>query len=472
MVVGNVPEAADFVVIGAGPGGYAAALHAARAGRNVMLIDKDGDAGVGGVCLNVGCIPSKALIEAADLYHRAKASQSMGIPKLTGPFDPATFQAWRNQVTEGLTSGVRGLLRGASVTVVAGQATLTEPNVLVVSTPDDQARFVQFKSLVLATGSTPTPIEALPYDGVNILDSTGFLGLERLPETLAVVGGGYIGVELGTAAAKLGVHVTLVEFESRLLPQLEPALAGPVQRRLEALGVDVLTGTAALGFDPGALRVRTGSGPEASVLAEKVLVATGRTPNTTGMGLEVLGVPAAGGILPVGSDRRLTDRVAAIGDITPGPALAHKASAEALVAVDALNGVQTGFEPAAIPAIVFSDPEIASVGATFDDAKSQGVDAAQTRVPLGASGRAATLGTSNGLLQVVHDKADGAILGVHIASPHASELIAEATLAIEMGATLEDLSLTIHPHPTLGEQFAEASHLALGHPLHTAPPRK
>lgn len=457
MVVGNVPEAGDFVVVGAGPGGYEAALNAAAAGRRVMLIDRDGKAGVGGVCLRVGCIPSKALIESADLNYRARHSAAMGVPPTTGSFSMDAFQTWKAEVIGGLTQAVSGLLRRAGVELVAGIVALTEPNVLVIDTPDDQARFVQFKSLVLATGSTPSALPALPFDGERILDSTALLELTSLPQSLAVVGGGYVGLELGTAMAKLGVAVTVIEAETRLLPAMAEALAAPVQRRLRQLGVTVMTGAWAAGYTATTLQVDTAGGTQVAVSAEKILVAVGRRANTAQLGLEVLNPSFTDDLVLVGEDRRISANVAAIGDITPGPALAHKASAEAAVAVAALCGETVAFEPAAIPVIVFSDPEIASTGLSLTQANDAGLDAKATRLPLAASGRAATLGHREGFTEIIHDRDGGRIIGVHIASPHASELIAEAVLAIEMGVTLEDLALVIHPHPTLSEQLAQAA---------------
>jgi dihydrolipoamide dehydrogenase len=468
MVVGNVPDPADLVVIGAGPGGYAAALHAARAGRKVTLVERDGAAGIGGVCLNTGCIPSKALIEAAELNHRSRHSAHMGVPQVSGAFSLGQFQKWKNDVIGGLTNGVRGLLANAGVEIVAGIAAVTDPNILVISTPDDQARFLQFKGLIIATGSSPIALPGLPFDNDAILDATGLLALTELPNTLAVVGGGYIGLELGTAMAKLGVKVSIVEAQSALLPGLDPSLSQPLMRRLSALGVKVHLNSKAAGHENGQLQLdNDGKGGE-SVAAAKVLVAIGRSANTAALGLEVFGTKLDKGIIQVGADRRITDRVAAIGDITPGPALAHKASAEAAIAVQALCGERVAFEPAAIPAIVFSDPEIASAGLTLDEAAQAGYDAAAARIPLTASGRAATLGAREGFAQLIHEQGSGAILGAHIASPHASELIAEAVLAIEMGVTVEDLALTIHAHPTLSELSAEAAHLAIGHPLHVS----
>ena len=456
MVVGNVPEAADFVVIGAGPGGYTAALDAAHRGRKVMLIDRAGEAGVGGVCLNVGCIPSKTLIESADLYHRAAHAENQGLPPVDGPFDLERFQTFRARVVSSLAGGVRAQLQAANVEIIAGTVTLTDSHVLVINTPDNQARFVQFKSLVIATGSSPIELPGLPFSA-QVVDSTAFLAQTSLPKNLLVVGGGYIGLELGTAAAKLGVSVTIVEAETRLLPAMPEMLAGPISRRLSTLGIQVALGTRVLDFDGAAVTAQDANGKEAQYPADQMLVAVGRRPNTLDLGLDMVLGDRPAGVLEVTPDRLVTRDIAAVGDITPGPALAHKASAEATVAVQALCGERVAFEPAAIPSIVFSDPEIGSAGLSYEAAGEAGLEAERTRVPLGISGRAATLAAREGFAEIVWERDGGAVIGVHIAAPHASELIAEAVVAIEMGVTVEDLSLVVHPHPTLSELLGDTA---------------
>ena len=466
MVVGRIAEPVDLVVAGGGPGGYVAALHGARLGRKVMLVDRDGDAGVGGVCLRVGCIPSKALIEAADLAGKIGGAKAMGVKARAGGVDMKRFQAWKNKVIGGLTGGVRGLLKQAGVETVAGELRLAGDGTAVIETADGQASFVNFTDIVLATGSRPLALSGLPIDGDRVLDSTGALALDAVPETLAIVGAGYIGVEIGTAFAKLGSRVAMVEAEDGILPGFERRLVRPVEQRLGELGVEVLVGAAAKGLGKKGLVVKGAEG-ERVVVADKVVVAVGRRPNTDDLGLDGAGIePDDQGLLAVAADRRIAPHVAAIGDVTPGPALAHKAMAEAIVAVDALCGAKTAFAPAAIPAVVFSDPEIATAGLTAGEAKAQGMDVQTANFPLAASGRAAILGAGDGFLQVVADKADGTVVGVHIAGPHASDLIGEGVLAIELGASLEDLALSIHPHPSLSEQYGEAAHLGLGRPIH------
>ena len=469
MVVGQIAEAADFVVVGAGPGGYAAALRAAQAGRRVTLIDRDGADGVGGVCLRVGCIPSKALIEVADLAARMGEADTFGLrarPEAGGVIDMKRFQKWKAGVVGGLTDGVRGLLKQAGVRIVHGEVRLTRPDEAVINAPEGEAKFIRFKDIVFATGSRPAALADLPFDGTRVLDSTDALALASLPKTLAIVGAGYIGLEIGIALAKLGSRVTMAEAEAGILPGLDRRLVRPVERRLAELGVEVLVSARVRGLEKGKLTVELAAGAR-KLAADKVVVAVGRRPNADDLGLENAGISAdASGLLKVAPDRRLAPHIAAIGDITSGPALAHKATAEAAVAVAALNGARAAFQPAAIPAVIFSDPEIATAGLGAAEAAAQGLDVEVANFQLGASGRAATLGARHGFLQIVADRAGDTIVGVHIVGPHASELIAEGVLAIELGASLEDLALTIHAHPTLSEQYPEAAHLALGQPLH------
>ena len=460
MVVGEVPEAADLVIAGAGPGGYAAALHATRRGRRVMLVDRAGGEGVGGVCLREGCIPSKALIESAELFSRATAGAERGVVVSAPRVDLSAFQTFKDGIVDRLTGGVRGLLDAGKVEVVAGEVSLVDESTVVITQPGDRIRFVAFRDLVIATGSSAVALPELPFDGERVLDSSAVLNLRALPATISIVGAGYIGVEIGIALAKLGTRVTVIEAAERVLPELPAHLAAPVERRMRALGIDVLVNARPRAFRGGRLELDGAETPR-RIDAELAMVAVGRRPAIESLNLTSIGIEAdPDGRLAVGPDRRLRPHVAAIGDLTPGPALAHKASAEAVVAVDALCGDATAFDPAAIPVVVFSDPEIASLG------PCAGPGLRSSRFPVGASGRAATLGEELGFVEVVSDEEDDTVLGVHIVAPHASELIAEGMLAVEMGATLEDLALTIHPHPTLSEMLGEAAGLGAGRPLH------
>ncbi|MEM9604347.1 MAG: dihydrolipoyl dehydrogenase [Pseudomonadota bacterium] len=460
MVVGNAPEAVDLVVIGAGPGGYTAALHAASRGRDVTLIDRGGDAAVGGVCLHAGCIPSKTLIEAAGVFHRSQHSKDMGVSVDSAHFDLAQFHRFKGGVIDGLAGGVRGKLTHAGVSTLTGTARFMDSKTLVLSAEDGAARFLQFKDCIVATGSRPVAVPGFAF-GERVLDAHGALQLDTVPSTLAVVGGGYIGLELGCAFAKLGTAVSVVEALDRVLPTLPAGPAVPLQRRMASLGVRFHFGCRATAYDGGALTIADAAGDTHALDAEYVLMAVGRTPNTDDLELEAAGLGTnAKGLLEVDIDRRLTPHIAAIGDITPGPALAHKASAEAIVAVDALCGDTTAFEPEAMPLIVFTDPEIAHVGLDADQAKADGIDASSHKLPLRASGRAATLGETDGYVELTRARDDGTLLGATVVGPHASELIAELCVAIELGASVEDLALTVHPHPTLSELTMDVAGLA------------
>ena len=471
MVVGEVATGVDLLVIGGGPGGYSAALRAAAAGRTVTLVEREK---VGGVCLNVGCIPSKALIHVADTAALPDETGAMGVD-LQASVDLDRAQAWIGDIVGRLTGGVEQLLRDAGVTMATGTARFATARRVAVTLGDD-ANFYEFKSIVLATGSRTVELPGLPFDGERIIDSTAALALRRVPPRLTVVGGGYIGVELGGAFAKLGADVTIVELADQLLPGMPLGLARTVERALRARGVTIRLGTKVLEQDGDALIVEGPSGEarlpiEAAAGGGIVVVAVGRRPNTDSLGLSQAGVRLdPEGRIIVAPDRRAAPDVYAIGDITPGPALAHKATAEAEVAVTAAGGRRAVFDPATIPAVVFSDPQVATVGLTAEQAAEAGTEATTFRFPLSASGRALALGRPEGYVEVVAERgggpAGGTVLGVHMVGAGVAELAAEAALAVEMGATTEDLALTIAPHPTLSEALAEAAMGALGRPLH------
>ncbi len=461
MVVGELAEAVDLLVVGGGPGGYAAAIRAAQLGREVTLVERGL---VGGVCLHVGCIPSKALIELAAAAHRTRELEAAGLHADGVSVSLDRFQAWRAELCAGLARGVEQLLAGGRVQIVEGHARFNRPDRVAVQTPDDRALFLEFEHAIVATGSRPIELPDLPFDGERVLDSTGALALTEVPASVAVIGAGYIGLELGTAFAKLGSKVTVVEALDRVLASVDASLAAPVLRRLRALGVDVRTESTARLADDGTLVVG-----EDRVGAERIVVAVGRVPNTDDLGLEAAGVTVgAGGLIEVGEDMRATERIAAIGDVVAGPALAHKATAEAQVAAEALSGLPAAFDAQAVPVVIFTDPEIATVGLTEAQAREAGLDAASATFPLAASGRAGTLGARDGFTRLVTDAATDRVVGVHVAGPHASELVAGGALAIELMAAPGDVAATIYPHPTLSEGLHEAAALLLGHPLHVA----
>lgn len=447
--MGESATPVDFLVIGGGPGGYTAALRAAQLGRRVTLVD---DTAIGGTCLNVGCIPSKMLIETADRYRQVQ--QLVGtMPRV----DLDDWQAAKSGVVSSLNAGVRGELKSGEVEIVTGRARFTSRGRVAVSSDDADTRFLEFRHAVIASGSRPRTLDALPVDGHRVIDSTGALALRELPERIVVVGAGYIGVELATAFSKLGVRVEIVEARDRILPEMPAMFARPVDRRLGELGITRHLGCTELTQTDDGIRFLTPEGSQS--LAGTVLVAAGRVPNTDEIGLSAARITRdSTGRIPVRADRVVAGTsIAAIGDVTDGPMLAHKASAEAAIAAEALCGRRVAFDPAAIPLVVFSDPEIASAGLDADSAKAAGVAVESVTVPLRANARAATMGASVGFAQLVVDTDADAIVGVHLVGPHASELIAEGALAIEMGAAPGDLAATIHAHPTLSESLHEAA---------------
>jgi dihydrolipoamide dehydrogenase len=453
MVMGESAEPVDLLVIGGGPGGYTAALRAAELGREVVLVEKE-DA-IGGVCLNVGCIPSKTLIEAADAQLSARRLLPETVDALP---DLAAWQEHKADVVGGLAAGVSGLLKKAGVRVVQGSARFTSMSRVAVQHGNDAASFFEFRHAIIATGSRPIAIPAAPLAGSRIVDSTGALALRTLPKRLVVVGAGYIGIELATAYAKLGSEVTIVELKDRVLPEMPKKFSRPVAKRLGALGVRVHLETSLTSVDEdGASCERDGK--KFTLPADVILVAVGRIPNTDDLGLETARITTgASGRIAVGPNQIIpgTD-IAAIGDVTDGPMLAHKATAEAVVAAEALCGRKVAFDPAAIPLVVFSDPEVASAGHTQESAKDAGLNVRSVTVPIGVLGRAATMGAVDGFTEIVVDTDTDAVIGVHMAGPHVSDLIAEGVLAIEMACSPGDLAATIHPHPTLSEGIYEAA---------------
>jgi len=468
MVVGEIAEAVDLLVVGAGTGGYTAALRAAQQGREVTLVDQRLPEGLGGVCLHDGCIPSKMLIDAATRVAGTRTSRGAGV---VGDlkFDPLLFQEHRRSTVDRLSQGIARLLDAQRVRLRQGKLRFTRPGAAVLHTDTDQAVFLEYQDVIIATGSRPVELPGLPFDGSRIVSSTDVLKLDHLPESILVVGGGYIGVELGTALAKLGVSVTIVEQADQLLPGMAADLALPVQRRLRQLGVRVHLSSRLDDVDTRRVRI---TGPDGShhLDAEMVLVSVGRRPNTDDLGLEALGLTVLpDGRVPVGPDRRLAPHVAAIGDCTAGPALAHKASAESRVAVDALCGLPAAFD-AIVPEVVFSDPPVAVTGISAQALSEAGHDVSVARFPLSALGRAVAGGDTDGFARLIVDKSSGHLLGAQLVGSMAPELIGEITFAIEMGATAEDLALTVHPHPTFSEQLVEVASSALGSPIHLAAP--
>jgi dihydrolipoamide dehydrogenase len=467
MVVGEFTENVDLLVLGSGPGGYVAAIRAAQLGRQVTVVERSQ---IGGICLNVGCIPSKALITMADEFYRLQDAVQRGIVVEHARIEMSGVQSFKQEVVKRLTGGVAQLLKANGVTVVQGEARFVDPHRVRVVSEYESQKF-EFRQAIIATGSRPRPLEVLPIDDRVVFESTGLLSCERVPDHLVVVGGGYIGVELGTAFRKFGSRVTIIEATDGLLMGIDAALVRVVRRRLQELGVEVWLNSvieeAGVDVDEARLLVKR-DGVMRSLMADAVLVTVGRVPNTDDLDLGKAQVVLddSGLVLVDAQLRTKNPDIAAIGDITPGPMLAHKASYQGKVAAESLCGQSSAFDAVAIPAVIFSDPEIASVGLTAEQARTQGEDIVIGRFPLAANGRALSMSQAAGEAVVVADRATGLILGVHVVGADASNLIAEGTLALEMGATLEDLALTIHPHPTLSETMMEAAESALGRPIH------
>ena len=453
MVVGAIGERTDVVVIGSGPGGYVAALRAADGGKEVILVERDH---IGGTCLNIGCIPSKTLIEIAGLRHRMVSGAVPGLSP-TGELDMQGVADRLETVSGGLRKGVDQLLAAAGVTVMPGTAHFARRDRLSVA-HEDQVRHVDFDHAIIATGSRPVELPDIPW-GPSVLDSTGALALREQPASMVILGAGYIGVELGTAFAKLGTEVTLVEAADSILPALDPPLRRPVEQSLRRLGVTVVTGTRALSSDGATVVLDNGTTLSASV----TVVAVGRRPNSDSCSLEVAGCSVdERGFVAVDEHLLAAPGVYAIGDVTAGPALAHRATRDAERAVQHLLG-EPAIAPVAVPEVIFSDPEVMSVGVTLGESATAGY--AVHRFPLAANARAQTVGASLGGTWLVADDND-TVVGVHAAGPHVSELAGEAALAIELAATVDDIALTVHPHPTVSESIPEAALLAQGLPLH------
>ncbi|PIE18737.1 MAG: dihydrolipoyl dehydrogenase [Proteobacteria bacterium] len=458
------------VVIGAGPGGYVCAIRLAQLGVRTVLVDKRW---LGGVCLNVGCIPSKALIHASKLVDTIRGAEAMGVHVDGLRVDLRAMMAWKGGVVDKLTGGVGTLVRGNGGQVVMGEARFSGPHDLEVTGADGQRATIRFEHAVIATGSSPASLPGFDFDGDRVVDSTGALAFERLPERMVVVGGGYIGMELGGVYQRLGTEVTVVELADQLLPGFAADLVRPVAKRFRKAGGKIMTRSAALSYrregDGVVVTVESRKTGERSQLAADVILSTtGRRPNTAGLGLEALGleVDDKGFVTVDGAQRTAVDHVFAIGDVAGEPLLAHKASKEGEVAAEVIAGKAAAFDARAIPAVCFTDPEIATVGLSVKQARGQGHVVKAGKFPFAANGRALSLGETDGFVRVVMDADSEVLLGVEAVGPDVSALIAEAGLALEMGAVASDLGWTIHAHPTLAEALMEAANAALGHAVH------
>ncbi|MFQ5720395.1 MAG: dihydrolipoyl dehydrogenase [Acidobacteriota bacterium] len=483
-------ESTDLLVLGAGPGGYAAAFLAADLGRPVCLVDPAPDPG--GVCAYRGCIPSKALLHLARVLHESREAAAWGVTFGEPQIDLARVRAWKNDIVGKLTSGLGTLRDRRQVASVQGRGRFLDAHRLFVEETGGGERIVAFRQAIIATGSHPTTLPMVPADSPRVLDSTSALALEEIPQTLLVIGGGYIGLELGSVYAALGSRVTIVEMTESLLPGVDPDLARLVDRRLRSRVEAVHLGTRVVAVEerPTGLHVTFATGADTAsgetgaaattaselpaAMFDRVLVAVGRRPNSRGLGLATTQVSIDNaGFIEVDAARRTAEpTLFAIGDVAGQPMLAHKASHEGRTAVEAMHDPSVTFAPRAIPAVVFTDPEIAWCGLTEQEARAGEREVRVARFPWAASGRAATLGRTDGVTKVIVEAASEKILGIGIAGAGAGEMIAEGVLAMEMDATVADLKMTIHPHPTLSETMMEAAEVFFGQSTHVHRPRR
>ena len=468
MVVGSVSRGCQVVVIGAGPGGYVAAIRLAQLGKDVILVERD--ARLGGVCLNVGCIPSKALIHVSDLVHEVQGAESMGLSVEGFSVDLPKMVQWKDGIVDRLTSGVGFLCEKNGVEIVRGNAEFLSDRTMVVASEDDRVE-IQFEQAVIATGSRPMGLDGFAHDGEKVIGSSEALSLQAVPERLVVIGAGYIGLELGTVYAKLGSQVSIVEFLPAVTPDLDPEVGKALTRRLKKLGVKLYLGHRAQRFEAGDPSTVVAIGPkddEVRIEADVIMLSVGRVPNSAGLGLESVGVATDDkGFITV-NDRMQTNvpGIYAIGDVVGGALLAHKAYQEAKVAAEVIAGEPAAFDNVTIPAVIYTDPEVAWAGLSETEATEKGYNVVTGTFPFKASGRAMSLEATDGFVKAIADADSKLLLGVVAVGRGVSEFIGEAALALEMGAFLEDVALTIHPHPTMSEALLEAVEAALGKAVH------
>lgn len=468
MVVGSLTVETDVVVIGSGPGGYVAAIRAAQLGKDVILIEKD--KGLGGICLHVGCIPTKALITSSDYFNTLKDLNTMGIKIDNYSVDIEKMNSWKQGIVNKMENGIRGLCEKQGIEVIQGVASFKDKSTVTISGKSD-VNTIKFKNAIIATGSSPVEIPNFKYDGEYVISSDEAMSLSKVPEKLVIVGGGYIGTELGTVYGKLGTEVHILEASEHLIPQLDSEIVDVVAKDISKFNVSIHYKAMAKNVVVKDSKVQVEFDEEthnSTLLADKVLVVVGRKPNSSNLGLEEIGVKISEkGFIEVDSQMKSSvENIFAIGDVVGNPMLAHKASREGKIAAEVICGVPSAFDNKVIPLVVFNDPELVSVGMTEDQAKEEGREVIVKKFPYSALARAHMFDRTSGFIKMVADKKTQMVLGVHAAGPHVSEIVAEATLAIEMGAKVEDVALSIHPHPTISEGLSEVADTILGQAIH------
>jgi dihydrolipoamide dehydrogenase len=468
MVMGELSQEADLLVIGSGPGGYAAAFRAADLGLDVTLVDTAPRPG--GVCLYTGCIPSKTFLFLSELIFDAARAKTMGVAFDPPRVDLAGLRRWKAEVVEKMAGGLMSLTQRRGIQLVSGRAEFESSE--SVRLHDAEVSRIRFRHAIIASGSRPIPFPGTEFSaGRRVMSSTGALALADIPASLLILGGGYVGLELGTVYAALGSRVGLVELADRLLPGVDADLVDPLQQRLKTIFSDIWLSTRVTSLQEDATGVAVsleGAGVASEQRFDRVLVAIGRKPATPELGLEHTRVrlDAKGFIQVDGQQRTADERIFAVGDVVGGMMLAHKASYEGKVAAEVIAGKPSSFDVRAIPAVVYTDPQIAWCGITEDQARRENRPVKVQRFPWKFSGRATTMGAAEGLTKVIADAESGRILGVGITGRDTEGLIAEGVLAIEMGALAEDMAASMHPHPTLSETEGEAAELFLGHATH------
>jgi dihydrolipoamide dehydrogenase len=448
------------LVIGSGVGGYGAAVRLGQLHRETILVERET---LGGVCLNVGCIPSKAIVRAAKLMKQIQRAQDFGIETSQSKMDLQKLQVWKKGVVDRLTKGVAYLCRGNKVDVVYGEARFQGPHQVEIKSKEG-SKIVNADNIIIATGSRPVEIPGFKFDGHFIITATEALSFTEAPRNFVIIGGGVSGLELGMAYAQFGSHVTVIEMLDQLLPSTDIELVRVVERTLKKLGVETHLKARAKWAKDGKVGAQLVDGKEIEVPADKVMVVVGRRPNSDQIGLETTGVKTDGaGFIQVNSQMQTSvPGIYAIGDVVGQPLLAHKATKQGVVAAEVIAGEASAADFKAMPGAIWTDPEIATVGLTEADAKKQGYEPLVGKFPFTALGRAVAVGETEGFVKVVADKESEQILGIHMVGADVTDLISEAALAIEMGATLDDLALTVHPHPTLPEALMEATEAAKG----------